>query len=153
MKRALQAPHLALPLAPVGGPSSERAFRRWPNCQLLLCFICPCRSALFAAVLVHGPSSERALHRRPCYHLPFVSFAHFYGARAKRASLSFAFLLNFPPLWRTARAGQLAACLPLWRAVRARSERSAGGPVISCFYASSAPCLSALFAPVMARGP
>ena len=71
-------------------------------------------------------------------------------ARPKRASPSFASLLYLPPLWRVARP---------------RSERSVGGPVIICllfhlptFMARSPSepaynCLSALFAPVMARSP
>ena len=81
-----------------------------------------CLSALFAPVMARGQSSERALRRRPSYHLPFVSFAHLYGARPsgpacrlpfcsicpgydarpERASLSFACLLSLPPLWRAA---------------------------------------------------
>ena len=117
-------------------------------------------------VVARGPCSERALRRRPCYFLPFVSFAHLYGARPEgasfslpfcpifprfgaRASLSLPFLLNLPPLWR--------AALP-------RSERSVNGPVIICLLfhlpifmalGSSGPafhCLSAQFSPVVARG-
>ena len=100
-----------------------------------------CLSAQFAPVMARGPSSERALRRRPSYHLPFVSFAHLYGARLgrasfslpfcpifprygarpERASLSFAFLLNLPPFWRAARASQLINALLLYRA---RSERA-----------------------------
>ena len=70
--------------------------------------------------------------------------------RPERASLSFAFLLSLPPLWRAARP---------------RSESSVGDPVIICLLfhlptfmarGPSGPayyCLSAQFAPVMARGP
>ena len=147
-----------MPLAPVmaRGPPSERALRKGPSYQLLLCFICPslwraarvgqliiraaregqpiiCLSALFAPVMARGPSSERALRRRPSYHLPFVSFAHLYGARPEWASLSFAFLLNLPPLWHAARAGQLIACLSAQFApVMARSPK---GPAYRCLAA------------------
>ena len=55
-----------------------------------------CLSAQFAPVMARGPSSERALHRRPSYHLPFVSFAHLYGARPERASFSLPFCPIFP---------------------------------------------------------
>ena len=87
--------------------------------------------------LWRGPSSERALRRPPSYHLPFVSFAHLYGARPERASFSLLFLPNFPPLWCAAQAGQLITAflcnLPLlWRVARPRRERSVGGPVIIC---------------------
>ena len=72
--------------------------------------------------------------------------------RPERASLSFAFLLYLPPLWRAARP---------------RSESSVGDPVIICLLfhlptfmarGPSGPayhclCLSEQFAPVMARGP
>ena len=50
-----------------------------------------CLSVRFAPVMAHGPSSERALRRQPSYHLPFVSFAHLYGARPERASFSLPF--------------------------------------------------------------
>ena len=70
--------------------------------------------------------------------------------RPERASLSFAFLLYLPPLWRAARS---------------RSKSSVGDPVIICLLfhlptlmarGPSGPayhCLSAQFAPVMACGP
>ena len=119
-KGLYRQPVYHLPLAPVmaRSPSSERALRREPSYQLLLCFICPLLwcvarvsqliiqaardrqpiswlSALFAPVMALGPSSELALRRRPRYHLPFVSFAHLYGA-AWAGQLIVAFLLNFP---------------------------------------------------------
>ena len=78
--------------------------------------------------------------------------------RPERASLSFAFLLYLPPLWRAASErelrwrpsdhlpfvsfahlyGQLIIAFlrslaPLWRAARPPSERSVGGPVIFAF--------------------
>ena len=46
--------------------------------------------------MARGPSSERALRRQPSYHLPFVSFAHLYGARPERASFSLPFCPIFP---------------------------------------------------------
>ena len=71
-------------------------------------------SAQFAPVIARGLSPERALCGRPSCHLPFDSFAHLYGTRPERASLSFAFLLNLPPFMRTARAGQLINALLLF---------------------------------------
>ena len=87
--------------------------------------------------------------RRPSYHLPSVPFAHLYGSRPEQASLLLAFLLNLPPLWRAARAGQLiVACLlnlaPLWRAARAGQliialllhiARGPSGPAYHCLAA------------------
>ena len=89
--------------------------------------------------------------------MPFVSFAHLYGAWPERASFSLPFCPIFPPLWRAARAGQLIIAFlrnfpplwraaeaglliiaflcnfpPLWRAARPRSGRSVGGPGIIC---------------------
>ena len=113
------------PLWRVAGPRSESSIGG-PDiiCLLfhLLTFLargpsgpaCHCLSALFTLVIACGPSSERALCRRPSSHLPFVSFAHLYGARPEWASLSFALLFNLPPFWRTARAGQLINALLLF---------------------------------------
>ena len=93
---------LSVQFAPVmaRGLSSERALRRRPAAGITcLLFHLPtfmahglsgpayhCLSAQFAPVMVRGPSSERAFRRRPSYHLPFVLFAHLYGARSERAS-------------------------------------------------------------------
>ena len=102
--------------------------------------------------------------------MPFVSFAHLYGALPERASFSLPFCPIFTPLWRAARAGQLIIAFlrnlpPLWRAARPRSGRSVGGPGIICLlfhlptFMARGPsrpafnCLSAQFSPVMARGP
>ena len=66
-------------------------------------FVRPERASLSFAFLLYlppimarGPSSEREIHRRPSDHLPFLSFAHLYGARPKRASLSLPFCANCP---------------------------------------------------------
>ena len=82
--------------------------------------------------------------------MPFCPIFPRYFARPEWASLSFAFLLNLPPLWRTARP---------------RSGRSVRGPVIICLlfhlptFIARGPSgtashgLSAQLSPVMARVP
>ena len=90
------------------GPSSERALR-WRPVIICLLFLLPtflargpsgpayhCLSVQFAPVMALGSSSERALRRQPSYHLPFVSYAHLYGAQPERASFSLPFCPIFP---------------------------------------------------------
>ena len=90
--------------------------------------------------------------RRPSYHLPSVPFAHLYGARPEQASLLLAFLLNLPPLWRAAGAGQLIVALLLHIA------RGPSGPAYHCLaaphstrLAASGPAYHCLAAPHSAR--
>ena len=97
--------------------------------------------------------------------MPFVSFAHLFGARAERASFS----LPFCPIVARG-AGQLIIAFlcnlpPLWRAACPRSECSVGSPVIICLLfhlptfmarGPSGPafhCLFAQFYSIMVRGP
>ena len=67
--------------------------------------------------------------RRPSYDLPSVPFAHLCGAWPEQASLLVAFLLNLPPLWRAARAGQLIVALLL------HIVRGLSGPAYHCLAA------------------
>ena len=99
--------------------------------------------------MARSPSSERELRRQPSYHLPFVSFAHLYGAWPERASFSLPFCPIFPRYGARPEGAFLSLILcnlpPLWRAARPRSKRSVGGQVIIC--------LLFLLLTFMARGP
>ena len=72
----------------VGGPVIICRLFHWPTLMArgragqLIIFL----SALFATVIAPGQSEEQALHRRPSYHLSFVSFAHHCGARTEWAT-------------------------------------------------------------------
>ena len=75
----------------------------------------------------------------------FVSYSHFWLCEkgSQTAQLSFAFCSICPPLWSAASAGQLIACLSAQFAPN--MARDPSGPAFRC--------LSAQFAPIMACGP
>ena len=125
-----------------------------------------CLSVQFAPVMALGSSSERALRRQPSYHLPFVSFAHLYGARPEQASFSLPFCPFFSRYGERPERASLSLPSVQFAPVMARgpsSERSLRRrpsyhlPFVSLTHLYGArperASFSLPFCPIMARGP
>ena len=106
---SLSLPFCAIcpPLLRVACPRSERSVAG----PVIFCLLFN-----LPTFVAHGSSG-------PAFHCLSAHFLPRYGARPERASLSFVFLLNLPPFWHMARAGQLINALLLF------VERGPSGPV------------------------
>ena len=116
--------------------------------------------------MARGPSSELALRRQPSYHLPFVTFAHLYGARPERARFSLPFCPIFPRYGARPERASLSLPSVQFAPVMARGPSSEQAlrrrpsyhlPFVSFTHLYGArperASFSLPFCPIMARGP